>query len=365
MTYSLGGGKEVATDHSLRFSLKESVWFQKGQEVEELLSISLDPDVEIEELEYEVIVRGQLDLTGEYIARQDDSAFSLRDLSPAKSIDYVETREDGVNELVHSFPLEISIPRNRVKQVEELYVSIEEFDYELKENGCLQLLADVSISGLCEGERIHNEVQEEEVEREPEITVMNEEEVERAPEIAVVNEEEVEREPEITVVNEDKTQVEVEEVTVHTESDGWEDYAFEPFQLEARKEQELEEEVEDLKEHEEEEREEAKETTPQFELFGRKNFKKEKEKELQEEVEAAYSQRDENALYLTKLFTKEPEEEFTKLRMYFVQEGDTIESVAERYETSVQHLHRLNQTDEVYLTAGQIIYIPVPRVKTK
>ncbi|HEK9103405.1 TPA: stage VI sporulation protein D [Bacillus pseudomycoides] len=350
MTYSLGGGKEVATDHSLRFSLKESVWFQKGQEVEELLSISLDPDVEIEELEYEVIVRGQLDLTGEYVARQEDSTFSLRDSSPAKSIDYVETREDGVNELVHSFPLEISIPRNRVKQVEELYVSIEEFDYELKENGCLQLLADISISGLCEDERIQNEMQEEEI-----------------------GHLEVARIEEAKVVDEDKApvevEVEVEEVTVHTESDGWEDYAFEPFQLEERKEQELEEEVEeveDLEEPEEEEREElAKETTPQFELFGRKDFKKEKEKKLEEEAEAAYSQRDENALYLTKLFTKEPEEEFTKLRMYFVQEGDTIESVAERYETSVQHLHRVNQTDEVYLTAGQIIYIPVPRVKTK
>lgn len=162
MTYSLGGGKEVATDHSLRFSLKESVWFQKGQEVEELLSISLDPDVEIEELDHEVIVRGQLDLTGEYVARQDDSAYSLRDLSPAKSIDYVETREDGVNELVHSFPLEISIPRNRVKVIEELYVSIEEFDYELKENGCLQLLADISITGLCDEERIEDEEEEEE-----------------------------------------------------------------------------------------------------------------------------------------------------------------------------------------------------------
>ena len=154
-----------------------------------------------------------------------------------------------------------------------------------------------------------------------------------------------------------------QEAVVHTESDGWEDYAFEPFQLEERKEQELAE-VEDLEEQEERE-EAAKETTPQFELFGRKNFKKEKEKKIEEEAEVAYSQRDENALYLTKLFTKEPEEEFTKLRMYFVQEGDTIESVAERYETSVQHLHRVNQTDEVYLTAGQIIYIPVPRVKTK
>ena len=50
-------------------------------------------------------MRGQLDLTGEYVARQDDSAYSLRDLSPAKSIDYVETREDGVNELFIPFRL--------------------------------------------------------------------------------------------------------------------------------------------------------------------------------------------------------------------------------------------------------------------
>lgn len=337
MTYSLGGGKEVATDHSLRFSLKESVWFQKGQEVEELLSISLDPDVEIEELDHEVIVRGQLDLTGEYVARQDDSAYSLRDLSPAKSIDYVETREDGVNELVHSFPLEISIPRNRVKVIEELYVSIEEFDYELKENGCLQLLADISITGLCDEERIEDEEEEKE-------TAYAELEVDSAQE------------------DENRPTPQVEE-PAYKESDEWEDYAFEPFQLEERKEQEVEEE--EIEEHESVEREEEKETTPQFELFGRKDFKKEKAKKQEEQEEETYSQRDENALYLTKLFTKEPEEEFTKLRMYFVQEGDTIESVAERYETSVQNLYRVNQTEDIYLTTGQIIYIPVSRAKAK
>ncbi|EEL80202.1 Stage VI sporulation protein D [Bacillus cereus AH1271] len=335
MTYSLGGGKEVATDHSLRFSLKESVWFQKGQEVEELLSISLDPDVEIEELDHEVIVRGQLDLTGEYVARQDDSAYSLRDLSPAKSIDYVETREDGVNELVHSFPLEISIPRNRVKVIEELYVSIEEFDYELKENGCLQLLADISITGLCDEERIEDE-EEETAYAELEDDAAQEYETRPTPQV---------------------------EEPAYKESDEWEDYAFEPFQLEERKEQEVEEE--EIEEHEFVEREEEKETTPQFELFGRKDFKKEKAKKQEEQEEETYSQRDENALYLTKLFTKEPEEEFTKLRMYFVQEGDTIESVADRYETSVQNLYRVNQTEDIYLTVGQIIYIPVSRAKAK
>lgn len=335
MTYSLGGGKEVATDHSLRFSLKESVWFQKGQEVEELLSISLDPDVEIEELDHEVIVRGQLDLTGEYVARQDDSAYSLRELSPAKAIDYVETRADGVNELVHSFPLEISIPRNRVKVIEELYVSIEEFDYELKENGCLQLLADISITGLCDEERTEDE-EEETVYAELEADSAEEDESSPAPH---------------------------EEVPAYKESDGWEDYAFEPFQLEERKEQEIEEE--ELEEHELVEREEEQEKTPQFELFGRKNFKKEKAKKQEEPEEEAYSQRDENALYLTKLFTKEPEEEFTKVRMYFVQEGDTIESVAERYETTVQSLYRVNQSEDIYLTTGQIIYIPVSKATVK
>ncbi|SFJ82767.1 MULTISPECIES: stage VI sporulation protein D [unclassified Bacillus (in: firmicutes)] len=308
---------------SLRFSLKESVWFQKGQEVNELLSISLDPDVAIEEREYEIVVCGQLDLTGEYIPKEETEAFSLRELSPVRTIDYVETRDDGINELVHSFPLEISIPRGRVKQVEDLYVDIEEFDYVLLENGCLQLLADISIHGLCDEER----------------------EVEETVEEEIVEEEIVEKEV--------------------IETDEWEDYAFEPFQLEARQEPELEleeeKEIEEEEQRQEEEQGQEEVVAPQL-FFGRKETKGQ---DVDEKEEISYSQRDENALYLTKLFSKQPEDEFTKLRLYFVQEGDTIESVAERYDTSVQHLHRVNQTDDLYLTAGQILYIPVPKMKAK
>ncbi|PEA56693.1 stage VI sporulation protein D [Bacillus pseudomycoides] len=325
MTYSLRGGYEVAADQqtSLRFSLKESVWFQKGQEVSELLSISLDPDVAIEEREYEIVVFGQLDLTGEYIPKEETEAFSLRELSPARTIDYVETRDDGVNELVHSFPLEISIPRGRVKQAEDLYVDIEEFDYELLENGCLQLLADISIHGLRDEER----------------------EVEETVETV---EEEI-----------------LEEEVIET--DEWEDYAFEPFQLEARQEPELEldeeEESEEVEQRQQEEQRHEEVAAPQL-VFGHKGAKIQNiDEEEQEEV--LYSQRDENALYLTKLFSKQPQDEFTKLRLYFVQEGDTIESVAERYDTSVQHLHRINQSDDLYLTAGQILYIPVSKAKAK
>ena len=43
----------------LRFSLEESVWFQKGQEVEELYSISLDPNVTVTENDHYVYIEGR------------------------------------------------------------------------------------------------------------------------------------------------------------------------------------------------------------------------------------------------------------------------------------------------------------------
>lgn len=55
----------------LRFSLEESVWFQKGQEVAELYSISLDPNVAIQESDQYVFIRGSLDLSGEYKGSQN------------------------------------------------------------------------------------------------------------------------------------------------------------------------------------------------------------------------------------------------------------------------------------------------------
>ena len=209
-------------------------------------------------------MRGQLDLTGEYVARKDDSAYSLRELSPAKSIDYVETREDGVNELVHSFPLEISIPRNRVKVIEELYVSIEEFDYELKENGCLQLLADISITGLCDEERSEDEVEEEEEE-----TVYAELEEDSAQE------------------DENRPAPHVEE-PAYKESDEWEDYAFEPFQLEERKEQELEEEK--IEEHEFVEREEGKKQRRNLNCSDEKISRKKKRKSRKNKKKSTHSE---------------------------------------------------------------------------
>ena len=54
----------VSSEHNqpsaIKFSLEETVWFRKGEEIEELVSLSLEPDVTIHDLDQFISVRGSL-----------------------------------------------------------------------------------------------------------------------------------------------------------------------------------------------------------------------------------------------------------------------------------------------------------------
>lgn len=133
---------------NLRFSVEESVWFQKGQEVSELISISLDPDIVIQEHDQYVSIRGALQLSGEYRIDENREEEEERDFASVRLVNEVITREDGISELNHRFPVDITIPQDRVQSLDEVYVSIETFDYEIPKRGCLQIIADLAISGI-------------------------------------------------------------------------------------------------------------------------------------------------------------------------------------------------------------------------
>ncbi|WP_180954175.1 LysM peptidoglycan-binding domain-containing protein [Bacillus sp. M6-12] len=142
----------------LRFTLEESIWFQKGQEVGELYSLSLDPNVSIEEMEQYVIIRGTLDLVGEYKGEQQPGQLEIKDYTQSflpKTVQRVVPLENGLQEFMHRFPVDITIPYNRINSLEEVKVSIQTFDYLLPENNCLKLSADLLITGIY-GEQQHN-----------------------------------------------------------------------------------------------------------------------------------------------------------------------------------------------------------------
>lgn len=301
---------------TLRFSLKEAVWFKRGQEVENLLSIEINPQIEIEEQSSYVQVVGALELYGEYEVKEEEEVFSLRDFSQTKVIEEVEVREDGVCVFTNYFPIDITIPKSRVENCDDIYIDIESFDYEMRNKNELHIVADLSISGLNEEAQ---EV-EEQVEEKLEVPFENvfEELVFEARKVPEV----IEGEPEVVVK---------EEV------------------------QELYDEVEE--EH------------PQLEFLSRTetvfihDYAEEVREEVVEEevVEQVHEKRNENDLSLTRLFSPQ-EESFKKLRMYIVQQGDTVDTIAEKYELQVGQITRRNKLEFGQVTEGQIIYLPVKKL---
>lgn len=381
----------------LRFSVEESVWFQKGQEVSELLSISLDPDISIHEHEQYISIRGALLLTGEY---KIDTIADVQDQFEYANVRYVNevtTREDGVSELNHRFPVDITIPNNRIENLEEVYVSIESFDYEIPEVKCLKLIADLSISGIT-NEQIQQvappevETQEEETfealyrapqqqsfDEEKEQTFQfqqsstnpfssfyqeqSEEDVDklstdaskieqdiRAEENTVeeiiepAQEEKVEVTNESNEVNQEVNQeINKEEVVVNEKQ---QEELYEPFIVEVRKEEQVTEEPQPQE--------------VQYSFFSKsEELESTKPQEAKDKEIVREDHNEKDAHYLTSLFARDGEEDFSRLKMCIVQQGETIELISERYDISVQQILRVNNFNadqDVY--EGQILYIP-------
>ena len=57
-------------------------------------------------------------------------------------------REEGNCEFSHRFPVDITIPNNRIQSIYDIDVIVESFDYSIPERSCLKLSAELTISGL-------------------------------------------------------------------------------------------------------------------------------------------------------------------------------------------------------------------------
>ena len=409
------GGSPLSSEQQscLRFSVEESVWFQKGQEVSELMSISLDPEIQIFDQDQYVSIRGALYLTGEYLVeKQEDPTYEPVNL--ARIVENVEEREDGCFELNHRFPVDITIPKNRIQNLEDIYVSIESFDYHLPMRGCLQLDAELSISGIYGHqqsvphveEQQDQEQYEQEEERELEPLYRNgQEEEEDEPynpfkfysesddSLEVEQNEENVRDAYYQNLSQESAyQEEAEEVDYsevlrqeteavspnnqyEEEQDAF-DYeeGFDTFEVEVRKDANVGENVEEdyannpfsapnyefqAKKEEVEEKEENV-----ISFLARREEKQESPKAVMkkqaQQEEKCEAGRDENDLSLTKFFASEDSgEDFTRLKICIVQDGDTMDTIAKRYDITIQQLIRVNRlSTEDDIHSGQLLYVP-------
>ncbi len=433
----------VTQEHpsKLSFSIEESVWLNKGQEVEEILGMSLEPEIVIEEKDHHVYIRGGLRLVGEYRPTGTDEASSdnsqtLQQQVSFRSAGDVTIASDGSGQIKHFFPIDVTIPLSRIQNLDDVYVEVDSFDYDLPERSCIQLTADISISGMTQHQetvesRVEKEIekaaaaasQTQQTERVEEVDVVEEDtiveepteqdvpstafafEAKKQPEPEVTSRyEKVETQPnppspfqsfykqaeqpslsKVTPALESIGHQEEEEPTVTSydshkklETEETSDYEVEREQPEAITEDERTdvdstvEEVEELEDSLETEEvvEAVRETTPvqpetKINLAPQKEIVSEPtaaqnrpEEEASEDEATAKPPREENALYLTKMLSK-GEERFSKWKMCIIQENESLDTIADRYEISTSQIVRMNRLQGEQVEEGQILYIPV------
>ncbi|ABV63115.1 LysM peptidoglycan-binding domain-containing protein [Bacillus pumilus] len=418
----------MSQNNRLQFSVEESIYFKSGQEVSELLSISLDPDILVQEVNDYVSIRGSLELTGEYNINQEELLGELSSYASYREADEVKVREDGTAELLHQFPVDITIPKNKISHLNDVFVFIDAFDYQLTENRLLTIQADLAIEGLLDEETpqapveepyefVHRseeeygdmtydyQLQPEDEEQEEELQD-DEREIDEEQTVfqhdTRAEEEKQEEEIEIELVSREEETEELKESEEREETESQEEVAlgyrslpeaqvqeppfFEPpklldeeeredtlFEVEVRKDPEIAEEQEETVQPypvfespayhvEEEEEEETQNDTYQlgrlYEREAPKVYESAQEEEAFEE-DVRETSGSENSLYLTKLFAKQEEEDFSRMKICIVQQEDTVDRICERYQLNVQQLLRTNSLSvDAELEEGQILYIP-------
>nr|WP_144532566.1 LysM peptidoglycan-binding domain-containing protein [Bacillus pumilus] len=419
----------MSQNNRLQFSVEESIYFKSGQEVSELLSISLDPDILVQEVNDYVSIRGSLELTGEYNINQEELLGELSSYASYREADEVKVREDGTAELLHQFPVDITIPKNKISHLNDVFVFIDAFDYQLTENRLLTIQADLAIEGLLDEEtpqatveepyefvhrseeeydgmtydyQLQPEEDEEQKELQDDEREINEDQVVLQHDSCAEEEEQEEaqeEEIEIELVSREETE-DLEESEELKETERQEEVAlgyrslheaqvqeppfFEPpklleeekredtfFEVEVRKDSEAAEEQEEMVQpypvfespayHVEEEQEVQDDTYQLGRLYEREAPKvyesAQEEEEFEEDVRETSGS--ENSLYLTKLFAKQEEEDFSRMKICIVQQEDTVDRICERYQLNVQQLLRTNSLSvDAELEEGQILYIP-------
>lgn len=145
------------------FELSESLYFENGQGVQEMVGIALDPVITIQSNNDYVSIRGAIELKGEYrkvVSNVVEPTNESLDNFEQYALRYVETTEeseDGSVLFSHKFPVEISIPAYRVVNFNDINVQIKSFDYEIPEDNKLKLNSIIDIHGISsQKERVNH-----------------------------------------------------------------------------------------------------------------------------------------------------------------------------------------------------------------
>lgn len=343
------------------FELEENLFFDKGQEVSEMLSVALDPEITIHTVDDDVSIRGVIKLSGEYqksdkLNELDEQTLDFQEQHSKRYLERVEDKEGEYSIFSHQFPVDISIPSYRVLNLNDITVDIDSFDYELPNENQLKINAAVHINGISQNNRLTQEKESKEnaldildESFEFEIT---EESLKRERENVQADVDRVEEPKQVENSDQEEEEIDGRFKIKHSQS-------FEEFFNKEVQQNEENTVTETEKLTEIEELEETKdlqvseETSQAIEVSQIAD---------EEEVEELHDEQDtlENVDYLARMFQDKEENDRAKAQMKIciVQEQDTLESIAERYQIPKLHILKQNRLEDDTVEEGQLLSIP-------
>lgn len=402
------------------FSLDKTVYFKRNDAIAEMRKLSLDPDILITPENDYVHINGFIMLQGQYERVTEAQSMEREDFDEEQLnvITNLTKLEDELIKFDYQFPVDITVPAERVADLSNISVAIESFDYDLKNQNELMITSNIEIGG------IHLETPEERVDQLETDTSEQEQDVEfdrqisdteRVNELQHMDDEKQDVSEEIDQAQVESEQVETEEKVdlpslrqekqedmapiIHTdeiegeveEKEDANDEVVSERQISAHENEIKQTTIADEQEHEtddldtltsEQEQKvdedlilevtqdgsgvEEKQTERQMEEFEEENDLdeidvkstdqaidiqvKESEVETEEEVE--------DLNFLTTIFNRTEEDDYSQLRIYIVQEGDSAHSIAQHYDVSTLKLLQLNQLTDDDIVTGELLYIP-------
>ncbi|WP_411953559.1 LysM peptidoglycan-binding domain-containing protein [Alkalibacillus sp. S2W] len=317
-----------------QFDVQEHIMFRQDEEIEDLYSIAIDPDVNVIHQQSTMQIRGVLIVHGDYLAREVEQEETIMVDEDQQSVQQVRALDNGFMEFQYPIPVDISIPYERVNSNEDVDVIVDYFDYEIPEPKTLKVYTTIRLEGT---QVIEASRQEQEIPNEQESTDF---ELKQFP-----------------VIEEDDDQTHNESETVSEKQDDEQESGRDIWHK--KQTTSLKEFVNQPKHKTDEPKEYDKKADPKGES-----------KSAIEDVDGDYDEDKSNYEdhsspvkkgldYLSKFFREDDERQQVKMTVRFVQADETLASIAASYDMSIHQLERLNNIESSFeLKEGDVLLVP-------
>lgn len=288
--------------------IEEYIHVSNDMKIDEMMQISLEPNIIMQMKHDFILLKGDLILQGNYRLLENEEPFDR--IEP--QMEQVQLLGENKAMFLHAFPIEIAIEKSKIKNLDDVSMQMEMFDYTIKNPVTIHLTANVMINGI---DQTASQKKQVEGEKEPDVisTQLHSDE-RKTDKLKQSKHEDQEIDEAVHVEGTDNIRIEEEKETPVTIG----------FSSNER-------EIDNIDE----------------------------EEAIAEEVVEEATKSPVSLFHM--LFSNDDEtEQYEHVRMYITQENDYLDKIAEKYDLSVYQLMKDNDLTEDLVEAGQIL-----KIKTK